>query len=138
MPIFEVEDCMMSLSEERFQVVEQSLASLRLDFLQTVLDHTRNVSAISKILARQEKDLKDTHHEVTILVGVIGSQGQDIKGMKEHLGIIDQRLDGMNQRLDGMDRRFDGMDQRFDGMGTDIKDIKQTLQQIVSLFGKMG
>lgn len=133
---------MMSLSEERFQVVEQSLASLRLDFLQTVLDHTRNVNAISKILTQQEKDLKNTHHEVTILVGVIGSQGQDIKAMKERLNVIDQRLDGIDQQIDGMDQRmsqrFDVVDQRFGEVGTDIKDIKQTLQQFVALFGKTG
>ena len=60
---------------------------------------------------------------------------QKFEGVDKRLDGIDARLDGMDVRLDGMDARFDGIDKRLDGMdirldnmGTDIKDIKMTIE----------
>jgi len=46
------------------------------------------MSALNRVVAQQEQSTRDVNHELTILVGVVGSQGQDIKVMKEDLATV--------------------------------------------------
>ncbi len=71
--------------------------------------------------------LDETNRSVTIIAGVISSQGRDIKTIKTRLDLVDLRLDrvemrlgSIDQRLDHMDTRFDGIDQRLDKMDARI------------------
>ncbi|HEX7737464.1 MAG TPA: hypothetical protein VF458_21630, partial [Ktedonobacteraceae bacterium] len=78
-------------------------------------------------VAALEKDTKtavqNINHELTVLSGVMGSQGQDIKrillkvdSLDEQLGTMGGRLGTMGGRLDTMDGRLGTMDGRLDTM----------------------
>ncbi|MGN4125390.1 hypothetical protein ACMGD3_10330 [Lysinibacillus sphaericus] len=44
--------------------------------------------------------------------------------LKEELGPVNQRLDGMDKRFDGMEQRLDGINQRLIKIEDDVRDIK--------------
>ena len=71
----------MPTQEERIAALEQTTIS-RIDFL----------NSVNRLALQQAQNANDTYHELTILLGVTGSQGQDIKAIKEHLGSIETTL----------------------------------------------
>ena len=74
--------CSMPTQEERLGAVEQAIAASQ-RFQREAVAHIR-----------------DTEENTTILLGVIRSQGQDIKRIFTRLETIDQRLETIDQRLD--------------------------------------
>ncbi|MBO0793816.1 MAG: hypothetical protein J2P36_23085, partial [Ktedonobacteraceae bacterium] len=57
------------------------------------------------------EQFEETNMAVTALTVTVGSQGQDIRVMKEDIrGILD-RLDGVDVRFDGVDRRLDKIEE---------------------------
>src|SRR5437764_14597774 len=91
----------------------------------TALESDRAI--LNRIASEQLLRLRDLEHNVTILVGVQGSQGQDIRAMKADVSAmkadvsaIKERLERVESRLDRMeshlDERFDGIDKRFDAV----------------------
>lgn len=71
----------MPTQEERIAALEQTTIS-RIDFL----------NSVNRLALQQAQNANDTYHELTILLGVTGSQGQDIKAIKEDVGTIKERL----------------------------------------------
>jgi hypothetical protein len=71
----------MPTQEERIAALEQTTIS-RIDFL----------NSVNRLALQQAQSANDTYHELTILLGVTGSQGQDIKAIKEDVGTIKERL----------------------------------------------
>ena len=67
----------MPTSEERLTTLEKTVAALRNDFLQAIIENTRSMSTLNKVVLQQEQNTRDANHEITILTGVISSQGQD-------------------------------------------------------------
>ena len=90
----------MSTYDERLTAVEQTITSLRQDFLQAIMDHTRSMTTLNKVILQQEQNMRDADHEITILTGVISAQGQDIKEMKNRLESFDQRFTSLEERFD--------------------------------------
>jgi predicted nucleic acid-binding Zn-ribbon protein len=102
--------------------------------------------------------LDETNSAIAILKGVAGSQGQDIKDIKNQLkdvnfrlnGVeigletltqevetIKGRLGGIDQRLDGIDKRFVSMEEKFDKRFEQIdKRFEQVLQILATLANK--
>ena len=111
----------MSTYDERLTAVEQTITSLRQDFLQAIMDHTRSMTTLNKVVLQQEQNMRDADHEITILTGVISTQGRDIKEMKNRLESFDQRFTSLEERFD---QRFTSLEERFD-------------QRFVSLEGKL-
>ncbi|TMC25565.1 MAG: hypothetical protein E6J36_04615 [Chloroflexi bacterium] len=111
----------MSTYDERLTIVEQTITSLRQDFLQAIMDHTRSMTTLNKVILQQEQNMRDADHEITILTGVISAQGRDIKEMKNRLESFDQRFTSLEERFD---QRFTSLEERFD-------------QRFVSLEGKL-
>ncbi len=111
----------MSTYDERLTAVEQTITSLRQDFLQAIMDHTRSMTTLNKVVLQQEQNMRDADHEITILTGVISAQGQDIKEMKNRLERFDQRFTSLEERFD---QRFTSLEERFD-------------QRFASLEGKL-
>ena len=111
----------MSTYDERLTAVEQTITSLRQDFLQAIMDHTRSMTTLNKVVLQQEQNMRDADHEITILTGVISAQGRDIKEMKNRLESFDQRFTSLEERFD---QRFTSLEERFD-------------QRFVSLEGKL-
>jgi len=86
----------MPTQEERLGAVEQAIAASQ-RFQREAVAHIR-----------------DTEENTTILLGVIRSQGQDIKRIFTRLETIDQRLETIDQRLETIDQGLGTIDQRLD------------------------
>src|SRR5436853_7785043 len=82
----------------------------------TALESDRAI--LNRIASEQLLRLRDLEHNVTILVGVQGSQGQDIRAMKADVSVIKERLERVESRVDRMeshlDERLDALDTRSD------------------------
>ena len=117
----------MPTSEERHTTLEKTVVSLRNDFLQAIIENTRSMSTLNKVVLQQEQNTRDANHEITILTGVISSQGQDIKEIKN--------------RVDGFDRQLASQGQDIASQGQDIKEIKNRMdgfdRHFASLEGKL-
>ena len=87
----------MSTYDERLTTLEQTIATLRNDFLQAIIENTRSMSTLNKVVLQQEQNARDANHEITILTGVISSQGRDIKN---HIDGFDQRFASLEGKLE--------------------------------------
>ena len=92
----------------------------------TALESDRAI--LNRIASEQLLRLRDLEHNVTVLVGVQGSQGQDIRAMKADVSAIKERLERVESRLDRMeshlDERFDAIDKRFDAVLALLKNLQ--------------
>jgi chromosome segregation ATPase len=92
----------------------------------TALESDRAI--LNRIASEQLLRLRDLEHNVTILVEVQGSQGQDIRAMKADVSAIKERLERVESRLDRMeshlDERFDAIDKRFDAVLALLKNLQ--------------
>lgn len=79
----------MPTQEDRITTLEQTTVS-RIDFL----------NAVNKLTLQQAQNASDTYHELTILLGVTGSQGKDIKAIKEDVSSIKDRLVSLETKFD--------------------------------------
>ena len=118
----------MSTYDERLTIVEQTITSLRQDFLQAIMDHTRSMTTLNKVVLQQEQNMRDADHEITILTGVISAQGRDIKEMKNRLESFDQRFTSLEEHFD---RRFTSSEEKFDQR---FASLEGKLEQVVQLL----
>lgn len=131
----------MPTSEERLAIVEQTVTTLRNDFLQAIVDNTRSMTTLNKVILHQEENLRDADHEITILTGVVGSQGRDIKAIKERLDGFDlhftsqgrnitaikDRVEAQEQGITAIKDRVEGFDQRFTSLEGKLDQVLQIL-----------
>ncbi len=82
----------MSNYEERIAILEQTSVS-RIDFL----------NAVNRVMLQQAQSTSETYHEITILLGVAGSQERDIKIIKEDVSLIKERLNEHTTRFDHLE-----------------------------------
>lgn len=101
-------------TEDRVTLLEQSHATLNRVVSELVL-HSRDID-----------------HNVTILLGTIGSQGLDIRELKGDIAAIKTRLDGIETHLATVDLRMAGMESSMD---TQFAAVHQRLDVIVALLG---
>jgi chromosome segregation ATPase len=118
----------VSTYDERLTAAEQTITSLRQDFLQAIMDHTRSMTTLNKVVLQQEQNMRDADHEITILTGVISAQGRDIKEMNNRLERFDQRFTSLEERFD---QRFASSEERFDQRFTSLEG---KLEQVVQLL----
>ena len=78
----------MPTQEERIAALEQTTIS-RIDFL----------NSVNRLALQQAQNANDTYHELTILLGVTGSQGQDIKAIKEDVGTLKEDVGTLKKHL---------------------------------------
>ena len=64
---------------------------------------------------------------VTILLGIAGSQGKDIKVIKDDLGVIKESVEHVGQQIGGFEHRFTSLEEK----------LEQVLQQISTLTTKL-
>ena len=67
----------MPTQEDRIAALEQNMVS-RIDF----------IDAVNRFTLQQAHNASDMSHQVTILLGVTGSQGQDIRTIKEDVSLL--------------------------------------------------
>ena len=116
----------MPTQEERLSALEQGLAVVQGDFLIHLSENNRHMAALNKVLSLQELHSRDIDHNVTILPGIAGSQGKDIKAIKDDLGVIKESVEHMGQQLSGFERRFTSLEEK----------LEQVLQQLATLITK--
>ena len=104
----------MPTQEERIAALEWKVTSLELRRMQDERKAQENTPSA------QAYNLREINENMTILLGVIGSQGEDIKSIKE-------RLDGFDQRFDGVDRRLESMEQRFTSLEGKLEQVLHLL-----------
>jgi hypothetical protein len=90
----------LSTYDERLAALEQTMAVLRNDFLQAIIENTRSMSTLNKVVLQQEQNARDANHEITILTGLISSQGRDIRDIKNHIDGFDQRFASLEGKLE--------------------------------------
>ena len=85
------------------------------------------MAALNKVILAQELHSRDIDHNVTVLLGIVGSQGKDIKTMQNDLSVVKERVEDIDQRLDGVDRRLEGFEQRFTSVEGKLEQVLQIL-----------
>jgi len=87
------------------------------------------------------QNIHDLQANVTIMMGVIGSQGQDIKRilqrqdvMDHRLSVMDGRLNIVEQHLGQMDGRLHGVEQHLGQMDGRLHGVEQHLGQMDEKF----
>jgi len=90
----------LSIYDERLAALEQTVTSLRNDFLQAIIENTHSMSTLNKVVLQQEQNARDANHEITILIGVISAQGGDIKDIKNRIDGFDQRFASLEGKLE--------------------------------------
>ncbi len=103
-----------------------------------MLDHEQRIAALEKDAATMKRDiiykLEDTNSAVTIIRGIVGNQGQDIREIRNQVKIVNVHLDGIDTRLDGLKEEIRAIKDQQDGQGQDIKDIKRHLDALDGKF----
>lgn len=118
--------------------------------------YDERLAALEKDAATMKRDiiykLDDTNSAVTMIRGVIGNQGRDVKDIKSEVRDIKSDVRTVNVRLEGLDTRLDGFKEEIRAMKdlqdkqmqdtTDIKRHLDTLeekfdQRFTSLEGKL-
>lgn len=128
----------MSTYDDRLATLEQKVTALTHNLVATqgdIFTHlggfNRTVTTLNSMLSEQEHALKDVHHEITILTGVIGSQGQDIKSIQEDLGAIKASVEALEQSVGN---RFEALEQSVNSR-FEVQDKK--LDQVLSMLSKL-
>jgi chromosome segregation ATPase len=131
----------MSASEERLTTLEKTVASLRNDFLQAIIENTRSMTTLNKVVLQQEQNARDANHEITILTGAISSQERDIKDIKNRMDSFDLHFASLEDKFASLDGKITSLDGRFasldgklvalDGRFTSLED------KFASLDGKL-
>jgi len=104
----------MATQEERLKTVEQKVETLQ---------------------QKTAKAIQEIEENTTIMLGVMRSQGRDIRYIFERLetlNTIEQRLDRLEQRFDQQDQRLDRLEQRFDRLETKFDQHTTLLTQILA------
>lgn len=123
----------MSTQDDRLAALERRVTSLEIRRL-----HDETL-AEDNVPVEQGRNLREVNENMTMLLGVMWRQGQDIREVKERLGGVEQRLDSVDSHLEtlegrlvsfeqGVNSRFNQMDQKFDKM----------LQLLTMVTNKLG
>lgn len=94
----------MSTYEDRIVSLERKVAALELRRLYDEGLARENTPA------EQGHNLREINENMTMLLGVVGSQERDIKTIQEDVSSIKDRLDRLETKSDQHTRRFDRVD----------------------------
>ncbi len=74
--------------------------------------------------------IRETEENTTILLGVIRSQGQDIKRIVQHLETIDDHLGTMENRLGTVENRLGTIDDRLGAVEDHLGTMEQRFSRL--------
>lgn len=98
--------------------------------------YDQRLAALEKDAATMKQDiiykLDDTNHTVTMIKGIAGNQGQDIKEIKNQLKMVNVHLDGVDTRLEGIKEEIRAIKDQQDGQGRDLVDIRRHLDALAA------
>jgi uncharacterized coiled-coil protein SlyX len=120
-----------SMQEDRIADLERRVTSLEIRRL-----HDESLVK-DNAPPEQGRHLRELNENMTILLGVIGNQGQDIKEMKELLRGVVHRLDSVDQRFYGVERSSISLKEKFEQRFTSLEGkFDQVLQMLTTLTTK--
>jgi hypothetical protein len=103
--------------------------------------YDKRLDAVEKDIATLKHDiiykLDDTNSGVTIIKGVVGKQGHDLKYLINQVKGLDIRLEGVEVQLDGLSLEVRAIKDQQDVQGQDIKDIKSHLDSLDKKFDQV-
>jgi chromosome segregation ATPase len=67
----------------------------------------RQLAILTRAMTEQQLSIKDIEKNETILLGLVTSQNEDIRLIKERLDTMQGRMDSMQGRMDSMDTKLD-------------------------------
>jgi ABC-type transporter Mla subunit MlaD len=105
----------MPTQEERLTILEQAIA------------------ASQKFQQQAAAHIRETEENTTILLGVIRSQGQDIKRIVQHLETIDERLEAIDEHLETMGENID----QLKAIGGNVDQLKTTLNEHTTFLSQI-
>ena len=85
--------------------------------------------AVEKFTEQAAAHIRDTEENTTILLGVIRSQGQDIKRIFDRLGMMAERQE--------MNERFDTITSQLDTFASQLSDHTAMLAQILTKLDEL-
>jgi len=85
----------MPTQEDRIAALEQTMVS-RIDF----------INAVNRLTLQQAHNASDMSHEIIILLGVTGSQGQDIRTIKEDVRTLKEDMRTLKEDMRTFKERF--------------------------------
>jgi archaellum component FlaC len=101
-------------TEERITALEQGLAVVQRDFLVHLSESNRQMAALNKVISSQELHSRDVDHNVTMLLEIAGSQGKDVRMIKDDLGVIRDRVEGIDQQIMAVKQDINDLHIKFD------------------------
>jgi ABC-type transporter Mla subunit MlaD len=87
------------------------------------------LTSVEKFTEQAAAHIRDTEENTTILLGVIRSQGQDIKRIFERLGMMAERQE--------MNERFDTLTSQLDTFASQLSDHTAMLAQILTKLDEL-
>ncbi|SRR6266516_1817546 len=76
------------------------------------------LTALEQTFATFQKEtakyIQETDENITIMLGVIRHQGQDIRRIVQHLETIDERLGTIDEHLNSIEQRFNRLETKSD------------------------
>ncbi len=133
----------MSAYDDRLAALEQKVTTLTHDLVATQSDFfthlggfSRSIATLNKAVSDQEMDARDLHHNMAILLGVVGDQGKDIKAIKADLGALKVNVEALEQnlgnRFDILEGRMGTLEGRFDAQDKKLDQVLSMLSQLTS------
>jgi chromosome segregation ATPase len=108
----------MPTQEERLTTLEQAIA------------------ASQKFQQQAAAHIRETEENTTILLGVIRSQGQDIKRIVQHLETIDERLETIDENIDQLKTTLNQQETTLNQLKTTLNEHTTFLTQILARLPK--
>lgn len=97
------------------------------------------LAALEKDVTVMKQDiiykLDDTNSAVTVIQGIVGVQGRDLKYLISQVKVIDARLAKSELQLEGLTQEVGTIKEQQEVQGQDIKDIKGRLDGIDQRLG---
>jgi chromosome segregation ATPase len=90
--------------------------------------YDERIAAIEKDTATMKRDiiykLDETNSAVTIIKGIVVSQEQSLKELKNQVRVVDLRVEGLDTRLEGLKEEIRAIKAQQDVQGQGIKEIR--------------
>lgn len=119
----------MSTYDDRLAALEQKVTTLTHDLVATQSDFLthfgglgRSIATLNKSVSDQEMDARDLHHNMTILLGVVGDQGQDIKAIRTDLNVVKDDLSTVKEDLGAVKSDVDAIKADLSTVKASIKE----------------
>src|SRR6266853_316800 len=113
----------MPTQEERIAALEQTTVS-RIDFL----------NSVNRLALQQAQNASDTYHEITILLGVTESQGQDIKTIKEDVSTLKEDVRAIKEDVSTFKERFVSLETKLSEHTTVLKEHTARFDHLETLI----